>query len=420
MNRLGTTIGLSLELLSAWFAVTALTALVSAVLPERFRRIVLLASSGTFLFYALDPEIAGFCVAFATVFHALTSTDLLPAKARVPAGAALIAGVLVPVGLSELFLERPGGELPMVLKIDAFFLVIFAKKLVSVLMEIVARKRPPSRFEIFLYLFSLPFLLGKAAVFSPSHMADREGRESRARALASGLVTLLKAAAHLTVLALLAWMPVRVLVTGELAGTLESLSWWAIYGAVLANYLLLYLFRYGTEQLSVGAARMLGYAVDDNYQRPLLARDYAAFWRRWNVHFRELVVRIFYFPTLLALHRRGWSKAATVTMACTVTFAGHGLFMLWARGILISTLDLGTWTQMIIALGIYEVFETVLVSVTLLTQNLERRRRWGRPYLWFGIALTYHLRAAMVVLILRNEMTLGDVGALFGRLFGVS
>jgi len=94
--------------------------------------------------------------------------------------------------------------------------------------------------------------------------------------------------------------------------------------------------------------------------------------------------------------------------------------MLWARGILISTLDLGTWTQMIIALGIYEVFETVLVSVTLLTQNLERRRRWGRPYLWFGIALTYHLRAAMVVLILRNEMTLGDVGALFGRLFGVS
>ena len=295
--------------------------------------------------------------------------------------------------------------------------MIFAKKLISYLMDQHASRQVLSRSNTIVYLFSLPFLLGKAAVFSPNHMFSRELTDDSRTSFISGMLAVLKAIAHLIGFAIIAGWAGHGLVSGKLISGLDNVTPTVAYGAVVLNYLAVYLFRYGWEQLSVGGARLLGYAVDDNYQSPLLARDYADFWRRWNIHFRELVVRIFYFPTALKLHRSGYSRVVTVAVSCVVTFVGHGFFMLWTRGILISHTNSTRWVEVLLGLLIYEVFEALLVTLSLLTQNKKRRQKFGRIGLWFGIVVTFNLRAWLVLLILRHDIDLTGLTALVLKVF---
>ena len=63
--------------------------------------------------------------------------------------------------------------------------------------------------------------------------------------------------------------------------------------------------------------------------------------------------------------------------------------------------------------------DTPVDERALLLMNKKRRAAWGRPYLWLGIALTFHLRAAMVLLVLRGGLGLDGVAALLGRLIGL-
>ena len=132
-----------------------------------------------------------------------------------------------------------------------------------------------------------------------------------------------------------------------------------------------------------------------------------------------MIVRIFYYPTVLALSRR-WPghKKLAVVLACGVTFAGHGAFMLLNRGLLLPLDAVEGWWELTIALGIYEVFQAVLTASALLLMNKKRRAAWGVPWLVAGVFLTFHLRAAMVLLILRGGLDLAGVAALLGRLAG--
>jgi hypothetical protein len=419
LARIEGAIGVPLTLFGAWLVASFAVAAVLHALPQRWRGSWLIGASLAFLAWAMKPEVAVFAVGFTVVFHQMVFTPLLPERARFPTGAVLLAGVFLPAVFSGLLLDYTDDALVKSDKVAVFFLVILFKKACYALYE--QRHGLTLKAEqAGIYFLSLPFLLGKAIVVSPTHLFASQGQGEALRCLKSGSRTLLLAALHLVGFAALMLAPVHLIVSGRLVHDLADIGWLAAYAALSFNYVAIYLFRYGWEQMAVGGARLLGYAVADNYANPLAARDYADFWRRWNIHFREMIVRIFYYPTLLALRRR-WPrrKGLVVVLACFVTFGGHGVFMVFIRGILLPLSNVAGWWELIVALGIYEIFQAVLVSAALMLQNKKRRARLGKPWWVAGVALTFHLRAAMVLLILRGSLDLSGVASVVGKLVGL-
>ncbi len=420
-DRVGDFIGLPLLPLVRWVAATLAVALVSTLLDKRLRRGLLLVSSLAFAGLFLEPRVVVFLLASTLLVHQVSATPLLSDAARLPVGAVLLGGVVLPAIFLGGLVRFEDDKLAGGAKVTAFLLVIFFKKAVYFLFERSTGREPGSLGDALVYFLSLPFLLGKAVVPAPSHFHARYKDEVSLADVASGARTMGLALLHLAGFLLLVASPAMLIVSHRLVNALDELTWGTVYAAVALNYAGIYLFRYGWEQLAVGGARMLGIAIDDNYANPLAARDYADFWRRWNMHFREMVVRIFYYPTVLKLNRsRPGHKATAVLIACFVTFAGHGVFMVLARGILIPLSDSEGWMKVMVTLAIYEVFQAVLVAATLLLQDKRRRRRWGRPGLWLGIFLTFHLRALLVMLILRRGVDLGGLVAILGKLVGLA
>ena len=366
------------------------------MLPAAWRRPAAIVAGLGCLGWLLSLEQLCFVLGFTILLHLLADRPRL-------AGAAL-ALVYLPLIFSGLLLDFERGDLAEHDRIPAFFLVIYLKKAIYRAWERgVAKTEVPTLLDTAHYFLSLPFALGKAAVVSPQEWRKEGG------SFVHGLRTLALAVLHLAGFLAMAAAPVALLVDRVVLAELDSRTWFALYGVVLSNWVAIYLFRYGHEQLSIGAARLLGHEVRDNYQQPLLAKDYAEFWRHWNIHFRDMVVRMFYMPIALTLNRaEPKKKLRNLGAAVVVTFAAHGAFMLLVRGIHLPLHMADRWLELALALAVYEVFEALFVWLTLAWQATRRRTR-SRLRLVLGVLLTFHLRAVLVLFVLRRGVGFDDV-----------
>jgi hypothetical protein len=64
------------------------------------------------------------------------------------------------------------------------------------------------------------------------------------------------------------------------------------------------LFFGGVMHFKVGVWRLFGYDVASYYNRPWLATNLVALWSRYAFHYREFLVRAFYYPTFFRIFRR--------------------------------------------------------------------------------------------------------------------
>ena len=78
----------------------------------------------------------------------------------------------------------------------------------------------------------------------------------------------------------------------------------------------------GAGALVLGLVRSFGIAMAPAFDRPLLAQDVTDWWRRYNTHFRGLLVDLLWTPVALKLRRRpilaGYLGAAAVFLAGSV------------------------------------------------------------------------------------------------------
>jgi D-alanyl-lipoteichoic acid acyltransferase DltB (MBOAT superfamily) len=87
----------------------------------------------------------------------------------------------------------------------------------------------------------------------------------------------------------------------------------------------------GYTDIARGCARLLGYEFPPNFERPYLAGDIAAFWRRWHISLSTWLRDYLYIP--LGGNRRG-AKRIYVNLLITMGLGGlwHGAswnFLLW-------------------------------------------------------------------------------------------
>jgi len=94
----------------------------------------------------------------------------------------------------------------------------------------------------------------------------------------------------------------------------------AIYGLAIQ----IYMDFAGYTDIAIGASRIFGYKIIENFNRPFLQKNIALFWRNWHISVYSLIRDYFFFPIF------GYrvSKAKTyIGIFCTMM-----IFTLWHKG----------------------------------------------------------------------------------------
>ena len=132
----------------------------------------------------------------------------------------------------------------------------------------------------------------------------------------------------------------------------------------------------GVVHLKVGIWRLCGYDVDPYFDKPWLSTNLITFWSRYTFHYREFLVRAFYFPFFF----RFFKKNQTIRIVAATLFAagfgnlvwGHMTERLFYRGLEFDNFlyRLSGWPYyLLLGLGIG------LTQVYLL--KVKRRRPWS-------------------------------------------
>lgn len=154
----------------------------------------------------------------------------------------------------------------------------------------------------------------------------------------------------------------------------SSLNLW---GLAIVSYLYLYVNFSGYCDIAIGAARLFGIRIMENFDWPIFSQNIGTFWKRWHMTLAGWCQSYIYMPML------GLTRSTVVALFATFITIG-----LWHQGS-IPWLSWGLYN----AIGIY-IFQ--------LWSRLKRKRKWTAldraPWNFGGIALTFLFVAAGEVL----------------------
>lgn len=346
-----------LSFLFFYVASVALTWFLIRPLPASWRPWVVAAMSVVFLFVALPARAACWFLEFGVVLAALAAAPV-PRRVRAAllVGASVVFYLVVGKAILVLcqdeffhayrlyveggisprsslgeFLEflnlgnpsfkREGEGFPYLLPALGL-LITLPRRIAWLTYELwVGRTEVVGGLTGFLYLLGLPFLIGNAASpsFDEFHRSyGRKGADGGGRTLAwcLGFGTL----GYVFLLGM-GYSPAVRLLFARCDVDLVPVLW--VWARLVTMFVISYLYLLSTEQMSVASCRLMGFAVGDNYDRPLMARNVAEFWRRWNILWRGFLVSVFFFPVAMALARRaGRPRDWHLVVATAATFLG--------------------------------------------------------------------------------------------------
>jgi hypothetical protein len=180
----------------------------------------------------------------------------------------------------------------------------------------------------------------------------------------------------------------------------------------------------GVVHFKVGASRICGFAIDPYFDRPFLATNLVSFWARFTFHYREFLVRAFYYPVFLRFfrgHRNLRVFAATMASACLGNLVwGHVSERLLYRGLRFENITyvLATWPYFV-ALGT----GIGITQVVLLARKRTRKPWTFGPWLVADVAAAYLTLQfyALITIFARPRAgaTVRDLGRLFLIAFGI-
>ena len=162
----------------------------------------------------------------------------------------------------------------------------------------------------------------------------------------------------------------------------------------------------GGAGILLGLVRILGIDVAPAFVRPLGATSVTEWWRRWNVHFRDLLVNVCFYPVMLRLRRRPYLAivAGTAAVFLVGSTLMHGLTKHYFRYGSHLRLPLDHLTE--------NAAMTIIVAAALCLEQ-RRRRRPARPpgslRRLAGLGVTYSLLLASVVVLGNGATYLREV-----------
>ena len=122
----------------------------------------------------------------------------------------------------------------------------------------------------------------------------------------------------------------KVVVAGTCAPYVDMC--WAEPSAAAGSTLLLGIFLFafqlyadfsGYSDIAIGTAKLFGFELMTNFKFPLLARNFAEFWRNWHVSLNTWLIDYVFFPIVMAWRKTG---KTSIVLAILVTFTLSGLW----------------------------------------------------------------------------------------------
>jgi D-alanyl-lipoteichoic acid acyltransferase DltB (MBOAT superfamily) len=300
----------------------AATWLVVRGLRADLRRYALLAGSVACAL-AFDPIFAIASIAWALGFHAALFAGGKPRPGR---GLAYALASFVGLGIAcsrDLWPEFLDQHRELG-RIGYLFALAYTLRIAWLWHEVRMRKQHIPRLDVVLYfVFApmfvvMPYMLAvircdrfRAAL--PAH--DRTVERAGIRMIAWGCV-----------LAVIAWAmhelrdPTIALNDSLRAHDLPGVALWS-----LLSYPIQHVVKVcAVAAILVGMIRMLGVDLAPSFSRPLAAQTVPELWRRWNTHFRDLLVELFYVPVAFRLRRK---PERAIILGCFYVFVvGSTLF----------------------------------------------------------------------------------------------
>jgi len=121
----------------------------------------------------------------------------------------------------------------------------------------------------------------------------------------------------------------------------------------------------GNALILAGLLRLYGVDIAPSFDRPLLAESLTEWWRRWNTHFRDLLVDLCYYPVVLRLRRR---PVLGIVLGCFAVFVVGSTLLHW---LVKAYFVAGTARQLPLGLLAENLSMGLFVAIALV---LERRR----------------------------------------------
>ncbi len=140
----------------------------------------------------------------------------------------------------------------------------------------------------------------------------------------------------------------------------------------------------------IGLVRLLGVALAPSFDRPLAARSITEWWQRWNTHFRDLLVELFWYPVMLRFRRRPYLG---IWLGCASVFLVGSVLLHWLAK---HPFHHGSLRSLPVGIVFESVAMTVVVGASMSWARWRQLRGAAPSPRWPARALA-HLRTYVVV-----------------------
>ncbi len=247
----------------------------------------------------------------------------LPVSFKVRVVLLLSAGAFL-AGLRGGWIETSWASLPtLVLPVLG---AMFMFRLAIYLYDLRHEKRPASLWERLSYFFMLPnicFLLFPVVDYQTFR---RTYYDSEAAPIyQKGVLWMFRGVVHLLLY--------RLIYYHLIPNPLEVASLGGVVQSMLTTYLL-YLRISGQFHMIIGIMCLFGFNLPETHHLYFLASSFNDYWRRINIYWKDFMMKLFYYPSLMQLRR--WGMTAALVGATLVVFFGtwilHSYQWFWLRG----------------------------------------------------------------------------------------
>ena len=131
----------------------------------------------------------------------------------------------------------------------------------------------------------------------------------------------------------------------------------------------------GYSHVAIGAAKILGFTVPENFDRPFLSTSPSMFWTRWHMSLSFWIKDYVYFPLALLREEQWWGKLC----------------------LLISMVIFGLWHKASILFLLFGCYQGMLLIGHRQVQALMKRFDWRPPQLAWSL-ISWLTTAALISL----------------------
>jgi len=167
----------------------------------------------------------------------------------------------------------------------------------------------------------------------------------------------------------------------------------AVLTACFFNTLQIYADFSGYTDMAIGMAKILGFSLTQNFDRPLLASSVTELWRRWHISLSSWFTDYVYSP--IVTEKRSWGNWSVI------------------YALLFTFLVIGLWHGASWNFVVFGLLQGILISMEFLTRKIRKRLR-GRLSNVLGVLYTFSVFSFSLIFFTTHS--LGEAFTIIGRI----